>query len=368
MDQKKIVISEPFLPPLDEVVSYLARVWDNKWVTNNGEFHKELESILSDYLGVPYISLFTNCTLALISAIKVAGFKKKVITTPLSFVATSHALALFGIDPVCVDIDPITLNLDPNKVLNAINDDVTGILPVHCYGNPCDVDAFDSISKKYNLDIVYDAAHAFGVQCHCGSLLNHGRFSVISFHATKVFNTFEGGAIISQTLEDKIAVDRFKNFSFVDELNVNDVGINAKMSEFNSALGIVQLKYIDDVINKRRVISELYHTFLIQSSLLVPVDFSASILHNFSYFPVICIDNQTREALFKHLISNNVCIRRYFYPLISNLEPYRDLPSSAISNLPIANKVSSNILCLPIHSGMSFSDVQYISNLILSFK
>lgn len=361
---KKIFVSEPFLPPIDDLSGHLQQIWNNKWVTNNGVFHQQLEAKLADHLGVPYISLFANCTVALLCAIKVASFKRKVITTPFSFVATSHALAFLGIEPVFVDIDPNTLNIDPLKVAEAIDNDVTGILPVHCYGNPCDVDVLQTIADEHKIDIIYDSAHAFGVECHCGSILNHGRFSVLSFHATKVFNTFEGGAVVSQTMQDKIAIDRIKNFSFVDQLNIDSVGINGKMSEFNAALGIVQLNYIDSVITARMKISDAYFKLLKDCNLLTPINFGTSIKHNYAYFPVVCNDNHIRETLYDRLTSNNVYVRKYFYPLISNFPYYAKINSANKSNLPVANTLADRILCLPIHSGISIKDIEFICKII----
>jgi dTDP-4-amino-4,6-dideoxygalactose transaminase len=248
----KINVTQPFLPDLNEFLPYLEKIWGSKCLTNCGPFHEQLEEELCKYLGVKYVSLFTNGTLALVTALQSMRITGEVITTPYSFVATSHALLWNNIKPVFVDIDPETLNMDPKKIELAITPYTTAIMPVHCYGRPCDVDEIQKIADRYNLKIIYDAAHAFGVNCHCGSLLNHGDLSILSFHATKVFNTFEGGAIISSDLRTKILIDQLKNFGFLDEIKVVSLGLNAKMSEFNAALGLLQLKYIDKLIEKRK--------------------------------------------------------------------------------------------------------------------
>jgi len=258
MIKKPIYVTQPNLPPLTEFIPYLEQIWENKILTNNGPFHKQLEQALCDYLGVKHISLFTNGTIALVTALQALRITGEVITTPYSFVATAHSLLWNGIKPVFVDIDPNTLNLDPAKIESAINSNTTAILPVHCYGQPCDVDTIQKIADKYNLKVIYDAAHAFGVKCHCGSVLNHGDLSVLSFHATKVFNTFEGGAIISPDADIKQSIDNLKNFGFINEVTVVAPGINGKMSEINAAFGLLQLKHIDAALARRKEIDASY--------------------------------------------------------------------------------------------------------------
>ena len=262
MKNKPIYVTQPYLPPLEEFIPYLQEIWNSKILTNNGPFHQQLEQALCEYLGVGHISLFTNGTIALVTALQALRVTGEVITTPYSFVATSHSLLWNGIKPVFVDIDPNTLNLDPAKIEAAITPQTTAIMPVHVYGHPCEVDAIQEIADKYNLKVIYDAAHAFGVQCHCGSLLNHGDLSVLSFHATKVFNTFEGGAIVCPDAKTKLRIDQLKNFGFVDEVTVAAPGINGKMSELNAAIGLLQLKHVDQAIEKRKAIDTHYRKLL----------------------------------------------------------------------------------------------------------
>ncbi len=258
MKNNNIFVTKPTLPPLEEFVPYLQQIWDNKVLTNGGPFHEQLEQELCEYLGVEHICLFTNGTIALVTALQALRITGEVITTPYSFVATSHSLLWNGIKPVFADIDPNTLNLDPARIEAAITPQTTAIMPVHCYGHPCDVDAIQKIADNYNLKVIYDAAHAFGVQCHCGSVLNHGDLSVLSFHATKVFNTFEGGAIVCPDAKTKVRIDQLKNFGHVGEVTVVAPGINGKMSEFNAALGLLQLKYIDQALARRKEIDAAY--------------------------------------------------------------------------------------------------------------
>jgi dTDP-4-amino-4,6-dideoxygalactose transaminase len=351
---KPIYVTQPDLPPLEEFIPYLEQIWKNKVLTNGGPFHQQLEKALCEYLGVEYISLFTNGTIALVTALQALGINGEVITTPYSFVATSHSLLWNGIKPVFVDIDPNTLNIDPAKIEAAITPQTTAIMAVHCYGHPCDVDAIQKIADKYNLKVIYDAAHAFGVECHCGSLLNHGDLSVLSFHATKVFNTFEGGAIVCKDAETKLRIDQLKNFGFVDEVTVVAPGINGKMSEFNSALGLLQLKTLDSAIQKREAIDSAYRSALDNIKGICCLGDAGETKANFSYFPIL-VENSyplSRDELFEKLRQANIFARRYFYPLISNFPMYRSLNSAHPTNLPVASKLAQQVLCLPIYPAL----------------
>jgi dTDP-4-amino-4,6-dideoxygalactose transaminase len=362
---EKIYVTQPSLPPLEEFIPYLNQIWSNKILTNAGPFHQELEKALRDYLQVKYISLFTNGTVALITALQALDIRGQVITTPYSFVATAHSLLWNGIDPIFVDIDPKTFNIDPSKIEAAITPETSAILAVHCYGHPCYTEAIQSIADANNLKVIYDAAHAFGIECDCGSILNHGDLSILSFHATKVFNTFEGGAIISNNLEMKKNIDRLKNFGFVDELNVVNSGINGKMSEFNAALGILQLNYIDDQILKRKSIDSIYRDKLKDIKGISCISNFAKV-SNYSYFPVLVNDDYpiTRDQLYDKLKKNNIYARRYFYPLISDFPIYKQYDSAQDSNLLEAKKIAKMILCLPIYSDLKLNDQQRVIDLI----
>ena len=359
-------VTRPSLPPLEEFIPYLEKIWESRVVTNGGRFHQELENALCKYLGVPYISLFTNGTIALVTALQALRITGEVITTPYSFVATSHALVWNNIRPVFVDIDKETLNIDPLKIEAAITPQTTAILAVHCYGRPCDVDAIQKIADTYNLKVIYDAAHAFGVRCHCGSLLNHGDLSILSFHATKVFNTFEGGAIVCQNAKAKQQIDYLKNFGIADEVTVVAPGINGKMSEFNAALGLLQLQYIDEFIQKRRIIFFKYQEFL--ASVIGVQCLSDDWLkgNNFSYFPILISDDYpiSRDALYEHLRHSGIFVRRYFHPLISAMSMYRSLPSASFDNLPNGREAARRILCLPIYDDLDVLEQQRICELI----
>jgi len=366
MNSDKIYVTKPYLPPLDEFLPYLEKIWGSGQLTNSGPFHKELEVALAEYLGVPYVALFTNATIALVTALKALRITGEVITTPYSFVATAHSLLWNGIKPVFVDIDPHTLNLDPAKIEAAITPQTTAILPVHCYGHPCDVEAIGKIADMYNLRVIYDAAHAFGVDCHCGSLLNHGDLSVLSFHATKVFNTFEGGAIICRDIKSKERIDFLKNFGYASETTVVATGINGKMSEFNAALGLLQLKHINASINQRHAIDSQYRQALVG----VPGIRCVSGLHekkaNYAYFPIL-VENSfplSRDELYEFLQKRNIFARRYFYPLISEFPMYRGMPSSDPKLLPEAHFASSRVICLPIYPDLSSDKVSEIITII----
>jgi dTDP-4-amino-4,6-dideoxygalactose transaminase len=363
---EEIYVTRPFLPPLEEMLPSLRTIWDRKVLTNSGPFHQELEAALARHLGVEHVCLFNNATIALMVAMKVLGLKGEVITTPFSFVATSHSLLWNGLTPVFVDIDPVTLNLDPAKAEAAITPLTTALLPVHCYGHPCDVDRLEDIARRHGLRVLYDAAHAFGVRCHCGSLLRHGDLSVLSFHATKVFNTFEGGAIICHDPEMKSRIDQFKSFGQVGEANVVATGINGKMSEFNAALGLVQLDHMAEAIARRRAIDVRYRELLggvPGVRCLGPGDESSA---NYAYFPILIGPGYplTRDELMSRMKAEHVHPRRYFYPLISEFPMYRELPSSSSSGLPVATRAAREVLCLPIYPDLTMAQVERIAGLI----
>jgi dTDP-4-amino-4,6-dideoxygalactose transaminase len=351
MHNEPIYVTQPYLPPLEEFIPYLQQIWDKKILTNGGPFHQQLEKALCDYLGVEHIALFANGTMALVTALQALRVTGEVITTPYSFVATSHSLLWNGIKPVFVDIDPNTFNLDPVKIEAAITPQTTAIMPVHCYGHPCDVEAIQKIADNYNLKVIYDAAHAFGVQDAGGSILRHGDLSVLSFHATKVFNTFEGGAIICPDAKTKQRIDHLKNFGFADETTVVAPGINGKMSEFNAALGLLQLKYVDGVLARRREIDQTYRRLLKGVPGIQCGNASGEQSPNYSYFPILVESDypMSRDALYQKLRDHNIFTRRYFYPLISNFSMYRGLPSAARDCLPVATRVAEKVLCLPIY-------------------
>lgn len=366
MKKKSIFVTQPFLPPLEEFIPYLEKIWENKILTNGGPFHQQLENALCEYLGVEYISLFTNGTIALVTALQALRITGEVITTPYSFVATSHSLLWNGIKPVFVDINPDTFNLDPERIEAAITPQTTAIMPVHCYGQACDVKAIQKIADTYNLKIIYDAAHAFGVQDGGGSLMRHGDLSVLSFHATKVFNTFEGGAIVCPDSKTKVRIDHLKNFGFVDEVTVVAPGINGKMSEFNAALGLLQLKHIDRIIARRKEVHIAYGDILERVQGIRCMHVAGNEIANYSYFPILVNEDYpiSRDDLYQKLKDNGINTRRYFYPLISDFPMYRGLPSSHRDNLPCAASVSAKVLCLPIHPNMEFSEVADISRII----
>lgn len=351
---KPIYVTQPYLPPLQEFIPYLEQIWANKILTNSGPFHQMLEQALCDYLGVKHIALFSNGTLALITALQALRITGEVITTPYSFVATSHALHWHGNTPVFVDVEPVTLNLDPAKIEAAITPRTTAIMPVHCYGNPCDTAAIQKIADNYNLRVIYDAAHAFGVQDAGGSVLRHGDLSVLSFHATKVFNTFEGGAIICPDAKTKQRIEHLKNFGFVDEITVVAPGINAKMSEINAAFGLLQLKHMPQVIKRRAAIDARYRQALADLKGIHCLPQGLQTEANHSYFPVLVRPDYplSRNALYQRLKDQGIHARRYFYPLISDFPMYRGLPSAAQANLPNASQASQKILCLPIYPAL----------------
>jgi dTDP-4-amino-4,6-dideoxygalactose transaminase len=367
VNDKKIYVTQPMLPPLEEFIPYLQQIWDSKILTNGGPFHQHLEQALCDYLGVKHIALFTNGTIALVTALQALRITGEVITTPYSFVATSHSLLWNGIKPVFVDIDPNTLNLDPEKIEAAITPQTTAIMPVHCYGHPCDVERIQKIADTYGLKVIYDAAHAFGVQDEEGSILRHGDLSVLSFHATKVFNTFEGGAIVCPDAKTKLRIDQLKNFGFVDEVTVVAPGINGKMSEFNAALGLLQLKGIDEALQKRKAIDARYRKGLAGVKGINCLPDAGEKVANYAYFPILVQPEYSlnREELYQKLRDKGIHARRYFYPLISNFPMYRGLPSATHSNLPEASNAASEVICLPIYPGLSNDQVDLVVELIM---
>ena len=361
-----IYVTQPLLPPLEEFIPYLQQIWDSKQLTNGGPFHQQLEQELCEYLGVKHISLFSNGTLALMTAMQSLRITGEVITTPYSFVATAHSLLWNGIKPVFVDIDPVTLNLDPRKIEAAITPQTTAIMPVHCYGHPCDVKSIQKIADNYGLKVIYDAAHAFGVQCPDGSILNHGDLSVLSFHATKVFNTFEGGAIICHDAKTKQRIDQLKNFGFVDEVTVVAAGINGKMSEVNAAFGLLQLKSIDQALQGRKLVDVQYREALAGVKGVHCLSESGEKVANYAYFPILVGSDYplSRDELYQKLRDNGVYARRYFYPIVSDFPMYRGMPSAAHSNLPVAKRVADQVICLPIYPDLSDEQINFISQLI----
>ena len=363
-----VYVTQPFLPPLEEFIPYLEKIWDSRVLTNAGPYHQQLEKELCEYLGVEHIALFTNGTIALILALQSLRITGEVITTPYSFVATSHSLLWNGIKPVFVDIDRNTLNLDPDKIEAAITPQTTAIMPVHCYGHPCDVDAIQKIADDHKLKVIYDAAHAFGVQNKGGSILKHGDLSVLSFHATKVFNTFEGGAIVCPDARTKQHIDHLKNFGFADEITVIAQGINGKMSEFQAALGLLQLKHFDRVLAKRAAIVERYNQALAHVPGISCVAAPHGGVSNHAYYPILVEPDYplSRDALYDRFKKNNIYPRRYFFPLISNMPMYRGLPSAHHDNLPVATEAALKVLCLPIYPDMEQAQIETIIRLIVT--
>ena len=368
MDNKTITVTSPLLPNLDEFNEILKDIWSRKWITNNGHYHQELEQALCDYLKVPYISLFTNGTLPLITALQALRITGEVITTPYSFVATTHSLWWNGIKPVFVDIDPKTGNLDPDKIESAITPKTTAIMPVHVYGKPCDVDRIQEIADKYGLKVIYDAAHAFGVEVNGKSILNAGDMSTLSFHATKVYNTVEGGALIMHDEQTKKRIDYLKNFGFASETEVVAPGINSKMDEVRAAYGLLNLRQVDKAIEARHKVAVKYREALRNVSGITFFDDMPGVKHNYSYFPIF-VDAEkygmTRDELYFKMKEHNVLGRRYFYPLISTFSTYRGLESATRENLPNAYKMAEEVICLPMHHSLDEHDVQRVIDEII---
>ncbi len=354
-----VTVTRPSLPPLEALVPHLEKIWASRVVTSGGAYHQALEERLSAYLAVDHLALFNNATVALLAAIKALDLQGEVITTPYSFVATAHVLQWSGLSPVFVDIDPKTLNLDPQGIEAAITDQTSAIMPVHVYGTPCDVDAIEAIARRHGLKVIYDAAHAFGVRCHCGSLLRHGDLSVVSFHATKVFNTFEGGAIVCPDAKTKRRIDRLKNFGFENEVTVTQTGINGKMSEFNAALGLVQLDYIDQHISQRGERVRAYREGLANIEGLTCLPEFDVIQPNHSYFPIFVDETYpvSRDHIYHCLQQHGFYGRRYFYPLISDFPMYAHLPSAASGHLPHASRVASQVICLPLYPDLDMAAI-----------
>jgi dTDP-4-amino-4,6-dideoxygalactose transaminase len=367
VDDYRIDVTRPFLPPLKEFIPYLEDIWKRGRLTNKGPFHDAFEKALCDYLGIKYISLFANGTLALVTALQALRITGEVITTPFSFVASTHSLHWNGIRPVFCDIEPDTFTLDYKKIEAAITPQTTAILPVHVYGNPCKVDVIEEIAGIYGLKVIYDAAHTFSVKLNGGSILNYGDLSVLSFHATKVFNTFEGGAIICHDKTMKRRIDYLKNFGFAGEVTVVGPGINGKMNEIQSAFGLLQLKYIDKVIKKRRLIVLQYREKLSEIKGLSFLTDQKMVKHNYAYFPILINEpeyGRSRDDIYEELKRNNIYARRYFYPLISHFPTYRGLPSSLKNNLPVAEKISRSVICLPIYPDLKDYEIKKVVSIL----
>lgn len=363
MEKKQITVTSPLLPNLDEYHDLLKQIWNSKWITNNGLFHKQLEKELADYLKVPYISLFTNGTLPLLTALQALRITGEVITTPYSFVATTHSIWWNGCKPVFVDIDPNTGNIDPDKIESAITPKTTAIMPVHVYGKPCDTKRIQEIADKYGLKVIYDAAHAFGVEVDGESVLQAGDVSTLSFHATKVYNTIEGGAMVMHDEKTKQRIDYLKNFGFAGETTVVGPGINSKVDEMRAAYGLLNLRQVDSAIEARHQVAIKYREALRNVSGVSFFEDMPGVKHNYSYFPIF-IDaskyGMTRDELYEKMKASNVLGRRYFYPLISEFSTYRGLPSASRDNLPNAHKMADSVICLPMHHELSDDDLNRI--------
>lgn len=363
----KITVTSPLLPDLDEFHQLLQEIWDSKWITNNGSFHQRLEQALCEYLKVPYISLFTNGTLPLITALQALRISGEVITTPYSFVATTHSIWWNGIRPVFVDIDPATGGIDPDRIEAAITPKTTAIMPVHVYGKPCRTAEIQAIADKYGLRVIYDAAHAFGVEVDGRSILNEGDMSTLSFHATKVYNTIEGGALVMHDAQTKQRIDYLKNFGFAGETEVVAPGINSKMDEMRSAYGLLNLRQVDQAIEARHQVAIRYREALCDVEGITFWDDMPGVRHNYSYFPIF-VDAEkygmTRDQLYFKLRDQGILGRRYFYPLISTFSTYRGLPSARRENLPMATKMAEEVICLPMHHLLSEQDLDRIIALI----
>lgn len=367
---KKITVSSPLFPPLEDFIPYLEDIWGRKWLTNNGHYHELLEAELCKYLNIKHFSLFSNGTLALITALQALQIKGEVITTPFSFVATSHALWWNGIKPVFVDIEPNTCNMDPRKIEAAITPNTTAILPVHVYGNPCNHKEIKEIADRHQLKIIYDAAHAFSVTENGESILNYGDLAVLSFHATKTYSTIEGGAIVCHSPEMKRHIDNLKNFGFRGETVVEEPGINAKLNEVQAAFGLVSLKYVENAIKKRKKVALFYRDAIDHISGLSYLNEMERVTYNYSYFPIFVDADKygmSRDELYENMKQQDVLGRRYFYPLISYFKPYRDLPSASPERLPVAHHIADSVICLPMHHDLSKDDLEKIVSLLQQF-
>ena len=365
-ENKKITVTSPLLPKLEDFIPMLQDIWDRKWLTNNGFYHKELEKALAEYLGVEYISLFTNGTLPLITALQAMRITGEVITTPYSFVATTHSIWWNGLKPVFVDIDEKTGNMDPEKIEAAITPHTTAIMPVHVYGTPCNTERIQEIADIYGLKVIYDAAHAFGVRRNGESILKAGDMSTLSFHATKVYNTIEGGALVCQDAATKQRIDYLKNFGFANETTVVAPGINSKMDEIRAAYGLLNLKQVDSAIAKRKAVAEKYRAALKDVPGVRYLDDVEGVRHNYAYFPIFISKEYgiSRDALYEKLKEHNIYGRRYFYPLISTFSAYKGLESARPNNLPIAHKLADQVLCLPMFAELQDADVERTIDII----
>ena len=368
MSEKQITVTSPLLPNRAEFEQMLKEIWDSKWVTNNGQFHKQLEKALCEYLKVPFISLFTNGTLPLLTALQALRISGEVITTPYSFVATTHSIWWNGCRPVFVDIEEETCGIDPNKIEAAITPKTTAIMPVSCYGKPCKMDEIQAIADKYGLKVIHDAAHAFGIEVNGESWLNKGDMASLSFHATKVYNTLEGGALVVHDEKTKQRIDYLKNFGFAGETEVVAPGINSKMDEVRAAYGLLNLKQVDEAIEKRHQVAIRYREALRNVKGIRFFDDMPGVRHNYSYFPIFINVEEygmTRDELYFKMRESGVLGRRYFYPLISTFSTYRGLPSAAIENLPVATRIANEVICLPMHHELSDADLTKILDLIV---
>ena len=368
MSNKNITVTSPLLPNLDEFHELLKEIWESKWITNNGSFHKQLEKALAEYLKVPFVSLFTNGTLPLLTALQALHISGEVITTPYSFVATTHALWWNGIKPVFVDIEWATGCMDPHKIEAAITPKTTAIMPVHVYGKPCNVKAIQEIADKYGLKVIYDAAHAFGVEQDGVSLMNYGDLSTLSFHATKVYNTIEGGAMVMHDEKTKQRIDYLKNFGFAGETEVVGPGINSKMDEMRAAYGLLNLKQVDAAIEARHQVAIKYREALKDVDGIEYWNDLPGVKHNYSYFPIFVHQKtygMSRDELYFKLKEQGILARRYFYPLISDFSTYRGLPSATKENLPVATEMAREVICLPMHHSLSKDNVERILNCII---
>ena len=367
MKDKPIYVTSTLLPSLEDFTFLLKEIWESKMLTNNGNFHQKLEEELAKYLKVPYLSLFTNGTLPLITALQAMRITGEVITTPFSFVATTHSLWWNGIKPVFVDIEPETCNLDPSKIEAAITPMTTAIMPVHVYGKPCKTKEIQEIANKYGFKVIYDAAHAFGVEINGESILNFGDMATLSFHATKVYNTLEGGALVVHDEQTKKRIDYLKNFGFASETEVVAPGINSKVDEVRAAYGLLNLKQVDHAINSRRKVAIRYRDELQGVKGITFFNDIPGVRHNYSYFPIFINAEEygmTRDELYFKMKEYNVFGRRYFYPLISTFSTYRGLDSANTDNLPVATQMSNNVICLPMHHALSENEVEYILQII----
>ena len=364
----QITVTSPLLPDLDEFHKLLREIWDSKWITNNGSFHKQLEAALAEYLKVPYVSLFTNGTLPLITALQALRINGEVITTPYSFVATTHSIWWNGCRPVFVDIEEETCGIDPDKIEAAITPKTTAIMPVHCYGKPVKMKQIQEIADKYGLKVIYDAAHAFGVEVDGESVLKAGDMSTLSFHATKVYNTLEGGALVVQDEQTKKRIDYLKNFGFAGETEVVAPGINSKVDEVRCAYGLLNLKQIDDAIAKRQQVAQRYRAALRNVPGVRFFEDMPGVRHNYSYFPIFINEKEygmSRDELYFKLRENDIWGRRYFYPLISTFSTYRGLPSASPANLPVATRIANEVICLPMHHGLTDTEINHILDLMV---